>query len=107
MMKKCLLFFLLLGAPLAARAQVDTVRASTLPGPQLAEKAYNAGLVSYKAQNYPAALANFGQALAARPDFAPAYDNRAATRLALKDYPAAEATLQHIDTRTEELDDRE
>jgi hypothetical protein len=35
---------LLAAAP--AQAQVDTVRASTLPGPQLAEKAYNAGLAS-------------------------------------------------------------
>ena len=80
---------LLAAAP--ARAQVDSVRASTLPGRQVAEKAYNAGLASYTAQNYPAALASFNQAVAAKPGFAPAYANRAATRLALKNYPAAVA----------------
>ena len=67
-MQNTLLFFVLLGAPLAAAAQVDTVRASTLPGPQLAEKAYNAGLASFQAQSYPAALRSFDQAIMARPD---------------------------------------
>ena len=80
MIQKCLLFFVLLAAPLAVRAQVDTVRASTLPGPQLAEKAYNNGLTSFSQQRYPAALASFDQAIAARPDFAAAYTNRATTR---------------------------
>jgi tetratricopeptide (TPR) repeat protein len=70
-------------------AQVDSVRARTLPGRQVAEKAYNAGLTSFNARNYSAALTNFDQAVAAKPDFAAAYANRAATRLALKQYPAA------------------
>ena len=48
-MQNTLLFFVLLAAPLAAAAQVDTVRATTLPGPQLAEKAYNSGLASFQA----------------------------------------------------------
>ncbi len=59
---------LLRAAP--APAQVDSVRASTLPGRQLAEKAYNAGLASFSAHNYAAAFTNFDQALAAKPDFA-------------------------------------
>jgi tetratricopeptide (TPR) repeat protein len=78
---------LLLATP--ALAQVDSVRASTLPGRQVAEKAYNAGLASFNARNYTAAITSFDQALAAKPDFAAAYANRAATRLALKEYPAA------------------
>nr|GFB30273.1 hypothetical protein [Tanacetum cinerariifolium] len=78
---------LVLAAP--ALAQVDSVRASTLPGRQVAEKAYNAGLASFNNHNYSAALTSFDQALAAKPDFAAAYANRAATRLALKEYPAA------------------
>ena len=53
-----------------ALAQVDSVRASTLPGRQVAEKAYNAGLASFNAHNYSAALTSFDQALAAKPDFA-------------------------------------
>ena len=80
---------MLLAAPLAVYAQVDTVWASTLPGPQLAEKAYNSGLASFSQQRYPAALASFDQAIAARPDFAAAYTNRAATHFELRNYPAA------------------
>ena len=79
MIQKTLFLFVLLSASFAARAQVDTVRASTLPGPQLAEKAYNSGLASFNAQSYPAALRSFDQAIMAKPDFAAAYTNRAAT----------------------------
>ena len=38
MKQKALLFFVLVSNSFAADAQVDTVRASTLPSPQLAEK---------------------------------------------------------------------
>ena len=72
MIQKTLPFVVLLSAAFTARAQVDTVRASTLPGPQLAEKAYNSGLASFNSQSYPAALASFDQAIAAKPDFAAA-----------------------------------
>ena len=89
MMQNALLFLVLVGTSFAAQAQVDTVRASTLPGPQLAEKAYNSGLASFNQQRYPAALASFDQAIAAKPDFTAAYTNRAATRYELKEYPQA------------------
>ena len=72
----CGLGALLLLQAAPALAQVDSVRASTLPGRQVAEKAYNAGLASFNARNYTAALTSFDQALAAKPDFAAAYAMR-------------------------------
>ena len=80
---------LLLALATTARAQVDSVRAKTLPGKQGAEKAYNAGLASFNARSYPAALRSFDAAIAAKPDFGPAYANRAATRFELKNYAEA------------------
>ena len=89
MKQKALLFFVLVSNSFAADAQVDTLRASTLPSPQLAEKIYNSGLASFNQQRYSAALASFDQAITAKPDFAAAYTNRAATRYELKEYPQA------------------
>jgi tetratricopeptide (TPR) repeat protein len=77
----------------AARAQVDTVRATTLPPAQQAEKLYNSGVAKYNAKSYRAALLDFDQALTLRPDFAKAYYNRATTRYELKDYQPAGSSL--------------
>ena len=46
-------------------------------------------MASFNQQRYSAALASFDQAIAAKPDFAAAYTNRAATRYELKEYPQA------------------
>ena len=76
--------------PLCIRAQADTVKAKILDdGSQDAEKAYNNGITNFSAKNYSAALKDFDQAVALKPDFERAWFNKGTTKFELKDYTGA------------------
>lgn len=62
------------------------------------ENLYEWGMEEGKRKNYPGAIAYFNEALTIKPDFAPAYLGRAASRAEMGDYKGALQDAQYAGT---------
>ena len=84
-----------LGQPDYGCAALAGATTSAPAAPQSAQDWFALGDYDYDRGNCDKAIADYGRAIALKPDFAEAYNNRGYTEMLLKDYAAALPDLDH------------